>query len=42
MVAVGRLGIADDIAAAVAYVTSDDAGYLTGQVLCVDGGMTMA
>lgn len=39
--AVRRLGIPEDIAAAVAYMTSDDAGYLTGQVLCVDGGLTM-
>ncbi len=41
MVAVRRLGIADDIAAAVSYVSSDDAGYLTGQTLVIDGGMTM-
>jgi NAD(P)-dependent dehydrogenase (short-subunit alcohol dehydrogenase family) len=34
--------VADDIAAAVAYVTSDEAGFLTGQTLIVDGGMTMA
>ena len=31
----------DDIAAAVAYTTSDDAGFLTGQTICVDGGLTM-
>ncbi len=42
MVAVRRLGTAEDIAAAVSYVSSDQAGYLTGQVLVVDGGMTMA
>ena len=42
MCAVRRLGVADDIAAAVAYVTSDEAGFLTGQTLIVDGGMTMA
>jgi len=36
-----RLGTPEDVAAAVAYVTSDDAGFLTGQVLTVDGGMTM-
>lgn len=41
MLPVGRLGSADDIAAAVAYVASDQAGFLTGQVLTVDGGMTM-
>lgn len=39
---VRRLGIPEDIAAAVAYVSSDDAGYLTGQTICVDGGLTMA
>ena len=33
--------LADDIASAVAYVSADDAGYLTGQVICVDGGMAM-
>lgn len=38
---VRRLGEVDDIAAAVAYVQSDDAGYLTGQTICVDGGLTM-
>jgi 3-oxoacyl-[acyl-carrier protein] reductase len=42
MVAVKRLGIPEDIAAAVSYVTSDEAGYLTGQTIVVDGGMTMA
>ncbi|HVU63243.1 MAG TPA: 3-oxoacyl-[acyl-carrier-protein] reductase [Phycisphaerales bacterium] len=42
MVAVRRLGVPEDIAAAVSYVTSDEAGYLTGQTLVVDGGMTMA
>lgn len=39
--AVKRLGTPDDIAEAVAYVTSDHAGYLTGQTICVDGGLTM-
>lgn len=39
--AVKRLGSGDDIAAAVAYVTSDEAGFLTGQTICVDGGLTM-
>ncbi|MAY73115.1 MAG: 3-oxoacyl-[acyl-carrier-protein] reductase [Phycisphaerae bacterium] len=41
-ISVKRLGRAEDIAAAVSYVTSDDAGFLTGQVITVDGGMTMA
>jgi 3-oxoacyl-[acyl-carrier protein] reductase len=41
MMAVKRFGRAEDIAAAVSYVTSDEAGFLTGQTICVDGGMTM-
>ena len=32
------LGSVDDIAAAVAYLASDDAGYVTGQEIVVDGG----
>jgi len=39
--ALRRLGQPEDIAAAVAYVSSDDAGFLTGQTICVDGGLTM-
>ena len=31
----------EDVAAAVGFLTSDAAGYITGQVLCVDGGMAM-
>ncbi|MCA9287519.1 MAG: 3-oxoacyl-[acyl-carrier-protein] reductase [Phycisphaerales bacterium] len=41
LMAVKRLGTPEDIAAAVAYVASDAAGFLTGQTICVDGGMTM-
>ena len=40
-ITVGRLGVPEDIAAAVSYLTSDDAGYITGQVLVVDGGLPM-
>jgi 3-oxoacyl-[acyl-carrier protein] reductase len=36
-----RIGQAEDIAEAVAYMTSDGAGYLTGQVIAVDGGLAM-
>jgi len=39
--AVNRLGTVEDVAEAVAYVSSDAAGYLTGQTICVDGGLTM-
>jgi len=39
--AIRRPGEVEDIAAAVAYVQSDGAGYLTGQTICVDGGLTM-
>ena len=35
----GRLGSAENIADAVAYLASDQAGYVTGQVLGINGGM---
>lgn len=36
-----RLGTAEEVAAAVAFLASPEAAYITGQVLCVDGGMAM-
>jgi 3-oxoacyl-[acyl-carrier protein] reductase len=36
-----RMGTVEEVAKAVAFLASDDAGYITGQVLCVDGGMAM-
>jgi 3-oxoacyl-[acyl-carrier protein] reductase len=36
-----RFGEVDDVAKAVAFLAGDEAGYITGQVLCVDGGMAM-
>ena len=36
-----RLGAAEDVASAVAFLASEEAGYITGQVLAVDGGMSM-
>jgi 3-oxoacyl-[acyl-carrier protein] reductase len=38
-VAMGRIGSAEDVARAIAFLASDEAAYITGQVLGVDGGM---
>ncbi len=38
----GRLGSPEDVAALVAFLAGDDAAYITGQVIHVDGGMVMA
>ena len=38
---VGRFGTADDVAKSVVFLASDDAAYVTGQVLSVNGGMVM-
>ena len=37
----GRLGTPDDVAAAACYLASDEAAYITGHVLAVNGGMNM-
>ncbi|HOO27181.1 MAG TPA: SDR family oxidoreductase, partial [Lachnospiraceae bacterium] len=37
----GRIGCAKDVAAAVLFLASEQAAYITGQVLGVDGGMAM-
>lgn len=42
LIAMGKFGTTGDVAAAVAFLASDDASYITGQVIAVDGGMTFA
>jgi 3-oxoacyl-[acyl-carrier protein] reductase len=37
----GRMGEPEEVAKAVVFLASDDAAYITGQVLVVDGGMVM-
>ncbi len=36
----GRAGLPDDVAGAACFLCSDDARYVTGQILAVDGGVT--
>jgi 3-oxoacyl-[acyl-carrier protein] reductase len=37
----GRFGTTEEIANAVAFLASDEAAFITGQVLAVDGGLVM-
>ncbi|MFA5239703.1 MAG: 3-oxoacyl-ACP reductase FabG [Phycisphaerae bacterium] len=41
VIPVKRFGTVEDVAKAVAFFASEENGYITGQVLCVDGGMAM-
>ena len=40
MIPMGRWGVPDDVAGAVAYYASEEAGFVTGQTICVNGGMS--
>ena len=42
MIPLGRWGTVEEVAHAVAFLASDEAGYITGQTLNVDGGMVMS
>ena len=37
----GRMGVVEDIAAGVVYLSSEEASYITGQTLHINGGMAM-
>ena len=41
LIPLGRFGVASEVAAAVSFLASEQAGYITGQVLVVDGGLHM-
>ena len=41
MIPLKRIGQPSEVAAVVAFLASDDAAYLTGQVLRVDGGLSL-
>jgi 3-oxoacyl-[acyl-carrier protein] reductase len=41
VIALGRFGTPQEVAAAVGYLASDQAAYITGQVMVIDGGMAL-
>jgi 3-oxoacyl-[acyl-carrier protein] reductase len=42
VIPMSRFGECDDVAHAVAFLASEESGYVTGQVICVDGGMALS
>jgi NAD(P)-dependent dehydrogenase (short-subunit alcohol dehydrogenase family) len=42
LIPLGRVGIPEDVAGAVSFLAGPDASYITGQTLCIDGGITIA
>jgi 3-oxoacyl-[acyl-carrier protein] reductase len=40
-IALGRFGQPEEVAAVAGFLSSDEAGYVTGQVILVDGGLAM-
>jgi 3-oxoacyl-[acyl-carrier protein] reductase len=41
MIPLGRIGTPEDVAGSIAFLASDEASYITGHVLSVNGGMLM-
>lgn len=41
MIPLNRVGQPEEVAGAIVFLTSEEASYITGTVLCVDGGYTM-
>ena len=42
VIPMSRFGESEDVARAVAFLASEESGYITGQVICVDGGMALS